>query len=99
MLRDVLPLAVFVAVTLVDFFGLTALFRGRRPILAAASSAVLAPLLLLLLAAVFLFSPNPQHRDGPGMGFAACILSELFAIPLGLATSTAAFFAVRRRKP
>jgi len=40
-----------------------------------------------------LLSPNPHHFDGPGMGFAACVMLEIFAIPISIIASTIAFFA------
>jgi len=89
----VLPVLLEIALTLGCFLGLHLLFRRGRPLVSALGSALLVPFILGLLGFLLLLSPNPHHFDGPGMGFAACVMLEIFAIPISIIASTIAFFA------
>jgi len=91
----IVPTAIDVALTAGGFVGLDFLFRGRRPLVAAVSSALIVPLIMVLLAIVIVFLPNPNHGDLPGMAFVSCFLLAGLALPIGIACSVAVFL-IRR---
>jgi hypothetical protein len=93
---DVLPFAGDVALTVVSYRGLNALFRRRRPILAAIMASLFVPMLLAALGMLFLLAPNPGHGDLPGMGAAGCLMLEIFAIPTSLAAGAITFLILGR---
>lgn len=96
LIYDILPGAIVVAVTLACFWGANLGFRGARPIFSAMLAALSIPALLLGIALLILFKPNPHHSDLPGMAFAACVMGEMFALPIGLVTSFSALVVLRR---
>jgi len=94
----ILPFAVDVALTIAIYLGLDLLFRRRRPVSVAIIASFFVPLLLAALGMLFWFVPNPDHGDGPGMGIAACVMSEIFAIPTSVAAGAVVFFLMQRRR-
>lgn len=94
-----LPVLIGIAITAGGFFVIHTFLKGVKPWIAAVLSAMIVPSMVGSLAIVFLLSPNPDHRDGPGMGFAACLMSEIYALPLSILTSATIFFFSRRSRP
>ncbi len=94
----VLPLAIDIALTAGCFLGLDLLFKRRWPVVSILASGLLVPGLLAAMAAAALSTPNPQHRDGPGMLFAAMVSLVLFTAPINLIASTLTWLGVRARR-
>jgi len=87
----IFPIAISILVTIACFLNIDNIFKGRKPIFSAILAGLSIPVLLVILMLLFTLTPNPNHFDGPGMGVAACVMLEYFALPLGLATSFAIF--------
>lgn len=91
----VVPVLIAVTITAASFWATNAAFKNARPMLSAVLAACSVPTLLLAVAFLFLLSPNPHHYDGPGMGFAGCVMTEMFAVPLGVVTSFVALLVLK----
>jgi hypothetical protein len=74
------------------------LSRRRRPMLSAVVGGLVVPLALIGLAVCFLILPNPNHRDGSGMGMAASLYLAMLSAPISAITGVMTFLILRQSK-